>query len=126
MTTLTDIENDLQRLNEMLTEKGWIDPRCEFNFDTRSWFRLNAEHPISGGDGLYKYINGDDYDDTYRKAAAEIQALPTGKEAAQQDFQKALGKLIDKGNALGIDAAFLNPLTEQMRLLSENIITDQS
>jgi len=126
MTTLTDIERDLQCLNEMLIVKGWHNPRCEFNLDTRPWFKIEAAHPVSGGDRLYKYINGDDYNDAYRKAAAEIQSLPSGEEAARQDFQKALGRLIDKGNSLGIDAAFLNPLTEQMRLLSENIITDQS
>lgn len=127
MNTIEEIDAAIIELNKALEDKGWRRPRCEFNADGRYWFKIQADHPIDGGDNIFKYCGGtDSVDDALNEARAKIRSLPSGKEAATDDFRKALAKLIDKGTALGIDADFLNPLTEQMRALSENIIGDNS
>jgi len=55
----------------------------------------------------------------------KIAAMPDRKESELRDFQKDLGHLIDKGNKYGIKVDYLNPLTETMKRLSENIIEHQ-
>ena len=55
----------------------------------------------------------------------KIAAMPDRKESELRDFQKDLGHLIDKGNTYGIKVDYLNPLTETMKRLSENIIEHQ-
>ncbi|MCA0846086.1 hypothetical protein [Salipiger thiooxidans] len=54
---------------------------------------------------------------------AKIAALPSIEEANLREFQRSLGHLIDKGRYLGIDVAFVNPLAETAKRLSENALT---
>ncbi len=123
METIEQIRDALNKLDAMLSDKGWRIPSCEFNMDQQFWVYVKANHPLDGGDRINEYLVEDTVDGAFRLARKSIRALPNAESAAQDDFRKALGALIDKGKALGIDADFLNPLTEQMRTLSENIIT---
>ncbi len=84
---------------------------------------------------LYRAMGNGDYtlgtvvDETFEgvlsKAAEFVAELPHKSEMAKLDFQKNLAELIDKGNEIGIEVEFMNPLTATMKALSENIITDQ-
>ena len=56
-------------------------------------------------------------------ADAFVAAMPTAEETKLQDFMSALGNVIDLGRTNGIDVAYVNPLTETMKKLSENILT---
>jgi len=79
--------------------------------------------------GSPNYTLGTVTDDTFEgvlaKAAVFVAELPSKSDMAKADFQKNLAKLIDKGNEIGIEIEFMNPLTATMKALSENIITDQ-
>ena len=115
--SLDAIKNTIDGFNTKLAEKGWRNPKCTYEYDGSEWFWVRADHPIEGGSGLHEIVTIAD------EARTIIGELPDEADAARDDFRKALGRLIDKGNKLGIDTEFLNPLTEQMRALSENIIT---
>lgn len=123
MQTLTQVREALDELDAMLSEKGWRTPSCEFNMDQQFWFFVKAKHPLEGGDSVNEYCASDTVEDAFKDARKFIRNLPTAENAAKDDFRKGLAALIDKGKALGIETEFLNPLTEQMRALSENIIS---
>ncbi len=53
-----------------------------------------------------------------------ISALPTPEQARMDEFVAQLAATIELGKANGIDVQFVNPLTEAMKRLSENAITD--
>ena len=91
--------------------------------DRKLWVYVKAAHPLDGGDSVSEFCGDEEGpEEAIANARKFIQDLPTGDAAAKDDFRKSLAQLIDKGTKLGIDADFLNPLTEQMRALSENIL----
>jgi len=59
------------------------------------------------------------------KARKFIAELPTAEETKFREFMGALGNVIDLGRKNGIEVDFINPLTETMKRLSENALTDQ-
>lgn len=64
--------------------------------------------------------------DAVKGMAAYARTIPSVEESKRARFLESLGRVIDEGRAIGIEAGFMNPLVETMRQLSENIITDQS
>lgn len=64
-------------------------------------------------------------DGVMRDAMGFIQSIPTQAEREHNAFIRQVGRLIDSGRAAGIDVDFLNPLTDMMRKLSENVLEDK-
>lgn len=64
-------------------------------------------------------------DDAMHDAMGFIQSIPTQAEREHNAFIRQVGRLIDSGREVGIDVAFLNPLTDMMRKLSENVLEDK-
>lgn len=52
-----------------------------------------------------------------------IRLMPSASETKRAVFMEALGNVIDLGRKNGIEVAFVNPLVETMKRLSENAIT---
>ncbi len=65
------------------------------------------------------HADGDTLDLKLADAADWISRQPDPVARDMQTFMRALGGVIDKGRALGVDVDFLNPLTETMKRLSE-------
>lgn len=69
------------------------------------------------------------YGDTPECALADlmdkIASIPSMEEQHLREFQRDLGKLIDKGRDYGIDVDFVNPLIATAKRLAENALTDQ-
>lgn len=55
-----------------------------------------------------------------------IAEMPTEKDRDLREFQKMQAKLIDFGNAKGIETKWLNPIVENARALAENALTYQA
>lgn len=70
-----------------------------------------------------QFINGDTPAEVFAKAEAYLDGLPTVAEQRRRAWMADLGKLIDKGRDIGIEADFVNPLEVAMRALSENVLT---
>lgn len=64
-------------------------------------------------------------DTAFTEALAWIAQIPTQAEREHAAFVRQVGRLIDSGRDIGIDVAFLNPLTDMMTRLSENILEDK-
>lgn len=131
--TIEEIRNQVTLLNHELLEKEWKTPNCLVQIEEHEyWIRLVADHPVSTSysDHLSGFIKAETLEDLFSTAFPEafkrIRLLPSQEDAGKEAFLKSLAKTIDMGKELNIDTDFLNPLIEQMRELSENILTDQS
>lgn len=129
MTTIDEIYAAINPMPAMLSAKGKVGPvsylRIEANAGidlTLSWVKTGSSKEW---DREYKCIHGDTADEAIADAISFITALPDAKTARLHDFMGQLGKMIDAGRDLGIDVEYLNPLTDTMRRLSENILTHQ-
>lgn len=127
MKTIEEVKHDIDGLVEMLVEKGKIAPEVSIEIygltdNIRVWMRFRNS-PLS--ERSMKYTSGDTPEEALDEARKLISKMPSLKDAQLHEFMSNLGKLIDVGRDCGIEVEFLNPLTETMNRLSENIITFQ-
>jgi hypothetical protein len=126
---ITEAQARVDALAKRLQEKGV--KNAQVDLDIRSGAAMPAlwlkgdDLPGQSISGLRR-IRGDTLPEMFAAADAWIDALPSAEEIAQRAFMRQLGELIDKGRDLGIALDFINPLSETMRRLSENVITDRS
>lgn len=129
MTTINEIYDAINPMPAMLSAKGKVKPVAYLRIEANAQIGLNFSWTKSGAardwECDYQCFNGDTADEVIAKALQFINALPDAKTAKLHDFMGQLGKVIDTGRDLGIDVDYLNPLTETMKRLSENIITHQ-
>lgn len=121
------IHSRLAALITAMMDKGLRNPTALFQIKGNAGFMVGL---TSGGgygepDHWYAYPHGNTPEDAFEKADTIIAAMQDAKTRNMQMFMGALGKVIDLGRDNGIEVDFLNPLTETMKRLSENIITDQ-
>jgi hypothetical protein len=129
MTTIDEIYAAINPMPAMLSAKGKAGPSVRLQIEANARISLLFSWMKSGSSKSwecdYECFISDTVDDAIAKAAAFINALPDAKTARLHDFMGQLGKVIDCGRDLGIDIDYLNPLTDTMKRLSDNIITHQ-
>lgn len=129
MTTIEEIYAAINPMPAMLSAKGKVKPVTQIQIEANARISVHINWSKAGArndwDKEYKCFIGDTAEEAICEALAFITALPDAKIAKLHDFMGQLGKVIDSGRELGIDVEYLNPLTETMKRLSENIITYQ-
>ena len=125
-----NVEQIQARLAALITammDKDLRNPTALFQIkgDERFMVGMSSGGGYGEPDHWYDYPTGDDPEEAFAKADSIIAAMQDAKTRNMQMFMGALGKVIDLGRDNGIEVGFLNPLTETMKRLSENIITDQ-
>ena len=125
-----NVEQIQARLAALITammDKDLRNPTALFQIkgDERFMVAMSSGGGYGEPDHWYDYPTGDDPEEAFAKADSIIAAMQDAKTRNMQMFMGALGKVIDLGRDNGIEVGFLNPLTETMKRLSENIITDQ-
>lgn len=125
--TIDEIYAAINPLPAMLSKKGKIKPEVSVNIEANAaisismnWDKRYAVHSYERD---YKSFLGDTFEQALSKATDFIKKLPSAEQAKLHDFMGKLGKLIDAGKDDGIEVAYLNPLIESMKKLSENVIT---
>ncbi len=129
MKTIEDLKAAVDPIPAMMSAKGLREPCAEITMQVHGEFylyiRWKEENPITGLDTQSKFFFGDAADKVIVGAIDYINALPSAHETKLSQFMKQLGRVIDAGRDNGINVDFLNPLTDTMKRLSENIITYQ-
>jgi hypothetical protein len=77
------------------------------------------------GDEAVNCFRAVDLADAFAEAEAFLTTIPSQSERERTEFLNAVGKAAELGRQYGIDAEFVNPLTEAMKRLSENALTHQ-
>lgn len=129
ITTIEEIYAAINPMPAMLSAKGKVKPEAHFQINANarvgiylSWVKDGASNDW---DRDFKYFIVETFDEALSEALAFIRDMPDAKTARLQRFMNQLGKVIDFGRDVGVDVDFINPLTETMKRLSENIITYQ-
>lgn len=128
MTTMDEIYAAINPMPAMLSAKGKVSPEVTMMANANAHLYIHVAWVKGGGrpyDRECEVFTADTFDEALTKAIAFINALPDAKTARLHDFMGQLGKVIDSGRDLGIDVDYLNPLTDTMKRLSDNIITHQ-
>lgn len=124
----TEIQKRLDVMPAAMSAKGLRMPEAKFSLESNATFRVWLAH-CKTRDSLYadKYnaIKGGTILEALDAADAYITALPSPDERRHAEFMGALASVIDLGRENGIDVAYINPLTEAMKRLSENALTYQ-
>jgi len=128
------IQTWLESAAKKMLDKGYEIPRTKvtlYDSGTKE-VGLSADIPVearSSDDYTDSYIIESFYssnlDELFERAHQWIKDLETPDTMAVRKFQRDLATIIDKANALGLDADLVNPLTQLSKKLSENAITKQ-
>lgn len=126
-----EIQRRLDAMVSAMLDKGKREPNATMfvnaNAEPRvmlKWKRT-ASDPVSiyGADDITNFLTGA-FGEILDNADNLISGLPTPEQARMAEFTAQLAATIELGKANGIDVQFVNPLTEAMKRLSENAITD--
>ncbi|WP_079212969.1 hypothetical protein [Brucella pituitosa] len=126
---IEDIQNACNEFQAALAAKGknrtvvrfWVESHARYCINLE-WHKTNS---VRDWDTEGEYLHGDTPAGLVDRARKFIAALPTAEETKFREFMGALGNAIDLGRKNGIEVDFINPLTETMKRLSENALTDQ-
>ncbi len=124
--TIADVQKRLDALPSGMSAKGLREPRAEFTIVANSELRgyLSWKKTNSFNDA-YEFFKGKSAADVLAKIEAFIAKLPPPEETRMKEFMTALSDVIELGRQNGVDVEFINPLTEAMKRLSSNILTDR-
>lgn len=131
--TPVQLNAECLRLQQVIADKGYVRPEVSLYVNWLGCDEITAKIGYRTSDAYSSEITkfpgvnvNKGWEALIAKVEAEIAEIPPIVETKRKEFLNAVGKLIDQGRDIGIDVDFLNPLTEMMKTLSSNIITDQS
>lgn len=124
-----EIQKRIDAIQVALAAKGKRAANARFDISAHSEPNITLAWQKPGSDQYcdrdYKFFRDGDCKTILADADAFIAALPTAEETKMRDFMASLGSVIELGRKNGIEVDFLNPLTETMKRLSKNALTDQ-
>lgn len=125
-----DIQKRIDALAAAMSAKGLREPEAHAEIRSAqegqvylNWVKFGSTRAYA--DREYRFFKGETFTAMLDEADAEVAALPSLDETKHRDFMTALGNVIDLGRQHGIDVAYVNPLVESMKRLSENVLTFQ-
>jgi len=131
---LNAIQSWLEQTSADLLAKGYENPRSAFTVRDNSamdiWISADIPYEARSSNAyedsyVSETVYSPDMDTLFERAHQWIKDLESPDTMAVRKFQRDLATIIDKANALGLDADFVNPLTQLSKKLSENAITKQ-
>lgn len=127
---ITAIQTRINALSDAMLAKAMACPLPSVSFDPHaqpsifmSW--KVGKRPGVTGEHEYKTFRADVLSEAFAAADAFIASQPSPEERRAREFMTALGAVIDLGRENGIEVAYVNPLVETMKRLSENALTFQ-
>lgn len=131
---LTEIQTRLNALSDLMLKKGLRSPSAQLDIEShkgqRLFVRYNPDVSLSEkgselSDRKYEWFNAPTLEEAFEKAKSWVAVQPDFETRRREEFQSALGRLIDLGRDNGIEVDYLNPLMETAKRLSENALTHQ-
>ena len=120
-----DVVGRLSDLNSALTEKGYLRPNCTMDANLSEvtvWIKTATDGSISG---LTKYVESDSFHTAFEAADDIVDDLKPVDVFKKQQAVKQFGRAVDGLRESGIDAAFVDPLSETLQAMTENLLTHE-
>lgn len=128
--SIKDIQSKLDAMAATISDKGWKNAEADLVVRAggvfNGWARGNHPRLTHWDDHMRHYTTGGTIPEILSKMKTQIDKLEDVSKSEKKEWMKSLAVVIDKGKEIGVDIEYLNPLTETMKALSENIITDQT
>jgi hypothetical protein len=127
----TNIQNRLTTIVAAMASKGMIKPDAQLTLKTegeRPWVYVHWEDPVQKAKRGYSYhgdtnsFYADDVEEALNKAEHWVASRPSADDLKKQQFLEIVAAAVEVGRQNGIEAALLNPLEEQFKVLSTNIL----
>lgn len=129
----SEIYKNCLAVEQLMTSRGFHRPEVAFfvNFFAGRPFCLKVEmrttEDYSSALSFYPDVQSEDeIFSLFEQARVWVAAQKSPETIRKEQFIAALGRVIDEGNALGLDIDFMNPLVESMKALSTNILEYRS
>ena len=118
-----EISGRLADLNSALTDKGYLRPDCDVNVtlgEITVWIRSARDGEIPG---VTDWVESDDFETAFEAASDKIDGFKPVDVFKKQQAVKQFGRAVDGLRESGIDAAFVDPLSETLQAMTENLLT---
>ena len=127
LITIADVQKRIDPLPASMSAKGLRQPNAQITITANSEMHghLSWKDKREHYGSVYEFARGKTAAEILGKMEAFIAKLPAPEETRMKEFMAALSQAIDLGRENGIAVEFINPLTEAMQRLSNNILTDQ-
>lgn len=129
----SEIYKNCLAIEQLMTSRGFHRPEVAFfvNFFAGRPYCLKVEMRTTEeySSSINEYLDVETDDQIFalfEQARAWVAAQKNPETIRKEQFIAALGRVIDEGNALGLDIDFMNPLVESMKALSTNILEYRS
>jgi hypothetical protein len=120
-----EIQERIQAIDSALIDKGFKSPDCDL---TVSGSNLTFWVKTGGceADGrVFEPVYADSINEIFAAANEYVKNLEDRGLYAQREAVKKFGRAIDGLRNTGIPADFIDPLSEQLQAMTENLLTDQ-
>ena len=124
MMNIAEVQDRIDAVVSTLAGKGHKDPHC--HLDLKSGGRVSAwTHTTCGVSEQGEHHYADCAEDALQKAEAWADAWEDAETAAKRLAVKAFGESIDGLRNAGVEADFVDPLSDALQAMTENLLTDQ-
>lgn len=125
----SEIYKNCLAVEQLMTSRGFHRPEVALfvNFFAGRPYCLKVEmrttEDYSSSISIYPDVQSEDeIFSLFEQARTWVATQKNPETIRKEQFIAALGRVIDEGNALGLDIDFMNPLVESMKALSTNIL----
>lgn len=121
---LKAIQERITALNEALIEKNYRLPDCDLTItgsgDASIWIKVGHH---GDADCIFESIEGGELESVFEAADRYIDRLEDMADHKKEQAVKQFGRAVDGLRDAGVDAKFVDPLSDTLKAMSENLLT---
>jgi len=121
LTTIHELQTILDGFCRALTARDFTLPEAEVWVKAGGAFFGNVSY-YANGEYQQKFLYSYDLQELLETMSNYIHNLPSPDQVRKEKFLQSLSDLIAKGQDIGLEVNYINPLLETMKRLSENIL----
>lgn len=125
MTETQAIQERIGAMDSALSDKGYLRPECDITIrasDLYVWVRCDAPGEITN---VFESVEGETITSALDAADAFISKMDRVEDYQKRDAVKQFGRAVDAMRTAGFEADFIDPIAEQLKVISDNLLTDQ-
>ncbi len=128
--TAKEVQSAVDALAVKMVAKGLIMPECAVTIRANAesycyirWNKRDVGGRYESDNSISEFFRAGTLADKIAAATARVDGMPNKHDRDTAEFMARLAETIEHGKKIGVDAAFVNPLVDAMKRLSENVIT---
>ena len=124
--SLSEMQDRIAALDAALIEKNYSFPECGLTIEgsgpVNIWIKTGRH---GEADRVFDGIEGDDLEGAFESAGRFVDRLEDMADHKKKQAVKQFGRAVDGLRDAGIEAKFVDPLSDTLKAMSENLLTHQ-